>query len=185
MVTKLRLLFLPLLAASALLVPAGSASAGSCENENLMPTSSNEAEVRKAVLCLLNAERRERRLKPLREDAKLRKAANGHSRNMVENGFFEHTTPSGTTMVDRIRRAGYVKRGKGWSLGENIAWGTGELATPKQTMRAWMNSPGHKANILRASFREVGIGINLGAPVRLQASEVGATYTTDFGRLTG
>jgi uncharacterized protein YkwD len=183
MLGKLRLLILPVLAAAALLAPATGASAADCEGQNLMPTSENEAQIRHAVLCLLNAERRKRGLKPLRENAKLRRAANGHSRNMVENGFFDHTTPSGTTMVDRIKNVGYTQPDKGYTLGENIAWGTGDLATPKQTMKAWMNSPGHKANILRAKFREVGIGINLGAPVRLQASEAGATYTTDFGRL--
>jgi uncharacterized protein YkwD len=184
MVRKLRLLLLPILAIALLGGPAAaSASAATCANEDAMPTSSNEREIRKAVLCLLNVERRAQGLKKLRENPKLRKAAKAHSRNMVEDGFFEHTSPTGSTMVDRIRRSGYVKRGYGWSLGENIAWGTGELATPRETMRAWMDSPGHKANILRASFREVGIGINLGAPVRLRAAELGATYTTDFGRL--
>jgi uncharacterized protein YkwD len=183
MLRTLRFALLPTLAAAALLVPAAGASAASCEGRHLSPTTSNEREVRQAVLCLLNVERRERGLKPLREDASLRRAAENHSRNMVENGFFDHVSPAGSTMVDRIRKAGYVKPGKGWSLGENIAWGTGALATPKATVKAWMKSPGHRANILRGAFREIGIGINLGAPVNLRASEAGATYTTDFGRL--
>ena len=76
------------------------------------------------------------------------------------------TTPRrpASTMVDRIRGAGYAKRDRGWALGENLAWGTGGLATAARDPRAWMNSPGHRANILKRAYREVGIGIALGAP---------------------
>ena len=73
------------------------------------------------------------------------------------------------------------ERARGWSLGENIAWGTGRLATAAQIHRSWMNSPGHRANILQRSFREIGIGIETGVPVRLSAAQSGATYTADFG----
>jgi len=81
-------------------------------------------------------------------------------------------------MVGRVSSAGYNR----WaSLCENIAWGTEHLATPKGIVRGWMNSPGHRANILRGTFREIGIGIVVGAPTRLGPGERGATYTTDFG----
>ena len=82
-------------------------------------------------------------------------------------------------MADRILRTGYA-RDQGWSLGENIAWGTGGLATAAEIHRAWMRSPGHKANILRRQFREIGIGIAIGAPVDAGGLD-GATYTADFG----
>jgi uncharacterized protein YkwD len=97
---------------------------------------------------------------------------------MVSDGYFDHTAPSGTTFVDRILKAGYAKRTDGWSLGENLAWGTGDLSTPAGVMNSWMASPGHKANILKRAYREVGIGIRLGVP---SDGTVGATYTTDFG----
>ena len=84
-------------------------------------------------------------------------------------------------MVDRIRRTGYTSRARSWSLGENIAWGSGRLATAAQIHRSWMKSPAHRANILQRSFREIGIGIKAGVPVRLSASQTGGTYTTDFG----
>ena len=100
---------------------------------------------------------------------------------MVDSRFFDHTSPGGTTMLDRIRRTGYTSGARGWSLGENIAWGSGRLATAAQIQRAWMKSPGHRANILQRSFRQIGIGIETGLPVRLSASQSGATYTTDFG----
>jgi uncharacterized protein YkwD len=137
--------------------------------------------VRSAVLCLHNAERARHGLPRLSENARLRRAAERHSSHMVDAHFFDHTSPSGTTMLDRIRRTGYTSGARGWSLGENIAWGSGRLATAAQIQRAWMKSPGHRANILKRSFRQIGIGIETGLPVRLSASQSGATYTTDFG----
>jgi uncharacterized protein YkwD len=149
-----------------------------CENTGAAPDAGNVAAVRAAVLCLHNQERSARGLKPLRENARLRRAAEGHSADMVANRYFAHDAP-GSDMVDRILRTGYA-RGAAWSLGENIAYGTGELATAAEIHRAWMRSPGHRANIVRRRFREIGIGIALGAPVR-DAEGDGATYTADFG----
>jgi uncharacterized protein YkwD len=95
---------------------------------------------------------------------------------MVRKGFFQHGN-----FVARILNTRYVTRRQAWSLGENIAWGTGSLGTPAQTVRAWMRSPGHRANILSRRFRDIGIGIALGAPAEVHASAGAATYTTDFG----
>jgi uncharacterized protein YkwD len=97
---------------------------------------------------------------------------------MVAAGYFDHTTPGGVSFVDRILAAHYVKASDGWTLGENLAWGTGDLSSPAGIMDAWMKSPDHKANILKRAYREVGIGIRLGVP---SDGTVGATYTLDFG----
>jgi uncharacterized protein YkwD len=177
-----------LLALVALLAPAGAgarpatafASQG-CANTDLRPSRANRELVRDAVLCLHNRERARHGLPRLRENPKLRRAAERHASNMVDSSFFDHTSPGGSTMVDRIRRTGYTKRARSWALGENIAWGSGSLATAAQIQRSWMHSPGHRANILQRSFREIGIGIETGLPVRLSAAQSGATYTTDFG----
>jgi len=166
-----------------LALPAGAAASANrgaaCENADLVPDAANLAAVRAAVLCLHNRERSARGLPALKEHAKLRKAAEGHSANMVEAGYFSHDAPGGEDMVDRILGAGYAREA-GWSLGENIAWGTGGLATAAEIHGAWMRSPGHKANILRRQFRDVGIGIALGAPIDGGGRD-GATYTADFG----
>ena len=98
--------------------------------------------------------------------------------DMVAEGYFDHTSLNGDTFVDRILDAGYAKRNDGWTIGENLAWGTGELSTPQAIMNAWMNSAGHKANILKRAYKEVGIGIRLGVPTD---NGVGATITADFG----
>ena len=148
-----------------------------CANTGITPTEANLETVRAAVLCLHNRERGLRGLPALKENTKLREAAEDHSHDMVSGQFFAHESPGGADMVDRILRTGYAG-GAAWSLGENIAWGTGNLATAAQIQRAWMNSSGHRANILRRQFREIGIGIAIGAPADAQD---GATYTADFG----
>jgi len=176
------------LALVALLVPAGAqarpearTSQNGCANTSLKPTRANLELVRDAVLCLHNRERARHGLPRLRENPLLRRAAERHTDNMVSERFFDHTSPSGSTMLERIRRTGYTKRARSWALGENIAWGSGSFATAAQIHRSWMKSPGHRANILQRSFREIGIGIGSGLPVRLSAAQTGATYTADFG----
>jgi uncharacterized protein YkwD len=180
MVRRTPLLAALLIALVALLAPAA-AQAQACANVNLKPTRANLEIVRSAVLCLHNAERARNGLPRLTENPRLRRAAARHTAHMVAARFFDHTTPAGTTMVDRIRRAGYTSGARGWTVGENIAWGTGRLATAAQIHRSWMNSPGHRANILQRSFREIGIGIETGVAVRISAAQFGATYTADFG----
>jgi uncharacterized protein YkwD len=150
-----------------------------CRDADLEPAAANLGRIRVAILCLHNQIRAEHHLPLLREHKRLRKAALGHSRDMVRTHYFEHTTPSGTTMVDRILKARYVREDQGWALGENLEWGTGSLSTPRGAMDAWMHSPGHRANILQRSFREMGVGVVTGVPV--SGADGGATYTVDFG----
>jgi uncharacterized protein YkwD len=162
----------------ALGAPKARAAQQDCVNTDLMPAPGNAGVIRAAILCLHNQIRASRGLPRLRENAKLRRAALGHSSDMVARGFFDHTTPTGVTMVDRIMASRYASRNVGWSLGENLAWGTGTLATPREVMSAWMNSPGHRANVVKRSYREIGIGVVTGTPT---AGGDGATYTADFG----
>jgi uncharacterized protein YkwD len=90
-------------------------------------------------------------------------------------------TLDGRSVGDRLRAIGY-QRGVSGSAGENIAYGVGDKSTPASIVRAWMRSPGHRADILRPAFTEIGIGISLGAPEVLDRNpQNSATYTTDFG----
>ena len=150
-----------------------------CQNASLQPTASNLAQLERPIRCLLNAERRARGLGPLRPSQRLRIAAVGHSRDMVVKRYFAHRSQSGSSPAARIRAAGWTPRQGRWIVGENIAWGTGSLATPAKIVQAWMASPGHKANILRSSFRQVGVGVAVGVPSG--SNSVGATYNTAFG----
>jgi uncharacterized protein YkwD len=167
------------LAYSALPAVPAAASPRACEAAGARPSKANGRAVVRATLCLLNAQRARYGLRPLRVDRRLSKAARRHSRDMARNDYFDHTSRSGASFVDRIRKAGYLRGARRWALAENIAWGGGRRATPRSIAGAWMNSPGHRANILSASHREIGIGVARGTPVGGASS--GATYTTDFG----
>jgi uncharacterized protein YkwD len=147
------------------------ADASSCPGGSARPASVSIRTATQATLCLLNVERAKRHLSPLRENAKLDRAACGHSHAMVSHHYFGHGDFAG-----RIHHAGY----NGYTLGENIAWGSQRYSTPRSIVNLWMHSPGHRANILRAQFRDIGIGIAIGAPENGVSGA--ATYTTDFGK---
>ena len=98
---------------------------------------------------------------------------------MVEHSYFSHAGRNGSQPAERIRASGYLSSGGSWRIGENLAWGTGELASPKAIMAAWMNSAGHRANILQPAYREIGFGVLAGNPS--SRSNGGATFVTEFG----
>jgi uncharacterized protein YkwD len=156
----------------------GVAGGPACARASSDPGPSNLRRMSAAVLCLLNAERASKGLPPVHSNRALRRASQSMANVMVKQRFFAHVTPGGKDVVARVRPTGYV-RGN-WSLGENIAWGSGALATPRAIVNGWMHSPPHRANILHGQFKDIGIGIKLGAPGRGLSG--GTTYVTDFGR---
>ena len=167
---------------AAMLAMAGPATAGTapCANANAMPGQASEAVLSKATVCLLNRERTSRRMRALRVNRRLSRAALAHTRDMVEKRYFEHVSKSGADVVDRLLSTGYLGRVRSWLVGENLAWGTHSLSTPRQTVTSWMDSRGHRSNILKRRFREIGIGVVFHAPARTR-DRVAATYTTTFG----
>jgi len=158
------------------------AAAAPCSNTDLVPTSANGEQVRSATLCLLNVERTSRGLHALRADRQLRKVADSYSQQMVTHSFFAHVGFDGSTLRSRVASGTrYLSsRVARWSLGENLYWGSGALATPAQSVSAWMHSPGHRVNVLNPKFRDIGIGIAIGAPDGA-ADDAAATYTTEYG----
>jgi uncharacterized protein YkwD len=140
----------------------------------------NAREIIRATLCQLNRERAHHGLAQLKLNKRLARAARRHARDMARRNYFSHDTLGGGSFVDRIRREGYLKGAHSWTVGENLAWGSRGLSRPRVIMRMWMNSPGHRANILNGSFREIGIGVAYDAPVAGGANPAG-TYATDFG----
>ncbi|WP_328429641.1 sigma-70 family RNA polymerase sigma factor [Streptomyces sp. NBC_00443] len=105
------------------------------------------------VVALVNKERSAAGCGPLSEDSQLNQAALRHSEDMDARDFFDHTNPDGADPGQRVTAAGYT-----WSTyGENIAQGQ---QTPEAVMESWMNSPGHRANILNCSFKDIGVGIH-------------------------
>jgi len=105
----------------------------------------------KKVVDLTNKERTSRGLKPLKVDEELSKVAQDKSRDMKVKGYFDHNSPTYGSPFDMMDAYGI----KYMAAGENIAMGYG---TPEAVVKAWMNSPGHRANILSDKFTHIGIG---------------------------
>lgn len=103
------------------------------------------------VIRLVNAERTQRGLVPLTENWELSRVARWKSQDMKNARYFSHTSPTYGTPFQMIRAFGLSYR----SAGENIAMG---YATPAAVVEGWMNSAGHRANILNASYTQIGVG---------------------------
>ena len=170
-------LYLPVLVAVATAAGPASAATGCAAADGPTAQTSTVA-LANAALCLVNQERTSRGLKPLKSNRRLANAAGGHARDMVARGYFSHDSMNGGTFVDRIRKAGYVPARVVPSLGEDLAWGSGPLGTPREIVKGWMESPPHRANILSRKFRDAGLGVAFGDP---GAGEDGVTYALDFG----
>ena len=117
------------------------------------------------VLMLVNVVRKRAGLPRLSCDERLRVAARNHSRDMAARAFCGHVNPDGVTPAERMSAAGHPSPG-----GENVAQGQ---SNPHAVMTAWMDSPPHRANILNAEFKTLGVGVELGGS--------GPYWTQNFG----
>jgi uncharacterized protein YkwD len=126
---------------------------------------STAAAAESAAVRLTNAERAAHGCSALHVDTRLRTAARRHSADMRARGYFDHNAPDGTDPWERIKAAGYTTPGA-----ENIAKG---YASAEAVVKGWMNSSGHRANILNCSLKAVGIGVEYGPG--------GPWWTQDFG----
>jgi uncharacterized protein YkwD len=171
-VSRLRLSrprLLALAVAAFVLVPAANAVA--CAGAD---SGSTGAQYSEAVRCVLNQQRAQARLAPLASDRRLARAARRYSQAMVRERFFDHVSPQGSTLDQRVRAARYSER----TVGETIGWGAGDLAGPAAIVQGWMSSPPHRAIIMDGRFREVGLGIAAGSPA---GDGDATTVTADFG----
>ncbi|MFD9288050.1 CAP domain-containing protein [Streptomyces sp. NPDC060030] len=129
------------------------------------PASPSATSAQAAVLTLVNQERAKVGCSPVTTSASLTALAQDFSEDMAARDFFGHTDPDGATPWDRAAAAGVQGLG-----GENIARGQ---ADAQAVMDAWMNSDGHRANILNCDYRTLGVGVHLGSG--------GPWWTQDFG----
>ncbi|MFD5480624.1 CAP domain-containing protein [Streptomyces hawaiiensis] len=126
---------------------------------------SGESAAAAQVLSLVNEERAKVGCSPVAANSALTGLAQSYSEDMAARGFFDHTDPDGRTPWDRAEKAGISNLG-----GENIARGQADAAA---VMDAWMNSPGHRANILNCDFKTLGVGVEFGSG--------GPWWTQNFG----
>ena len=145
-----------------------------CKDANLVPSGKLAKRIAKALLCVMNEQRKLAKLKPLKASKKLNKSALAHSRAMVVGKFFAHQGPKEPPLIKRLKKAKY----KG-AAAENIGAGAGPLASPLMMVNGWMNSPIHRANLLYRKWKTVGIGFVAVFPV--SATQPAGTFTTNFG----
>lgn len=181
---RVRPALLGVLSASAIAVGAAipASASAACANETISPSNPAFLELApEATLCLLNEQRALNDLPPLTiGPAELSDPALAHSKDMVARRFFGHVNPDGVSPAQRMKA--YWEGAATYSVGENIYSGMNYTGSVDYAVRAWMNSPGHRAAILSPKFKEIGIGIVRGYAEDRYAQ--GATYTTTFGART-
>jgi uncharacterized protein YkwD len=152
-----------------------------CAGAGASPLTASRELLERATLCLLNEQRTRRSLAPVQRSARLSGVARRPATTMVRDKFVSHTSPSGTTLADRIRGSGYLSR-RPWAVGEVIAWST--RATPAGQVRALMASPPHRHVILTPTYRDagVGVGVAVGSPQRGIGGGQAMVTVGNFGR---
>ena len=161
------------LASAAVLLPLVAAAKGT--------QSSSAQAVDLGVLQQLNQIRVSHDLAPLGLSTSLNAAAMQHSREMLSNGYFAHDSADGQPFWKRIATFYPERRDGYWSVGENLYWTSGR-ATASTSMRAWMASPGHRANILNPAWRQIGIAtVSSPDAPGTYADRSATVITTDFG----
>jgi uncharacterized protein YkwD len=166
---------------AALTVPVG---AGAAPGAASTPTE-RLGQLDQQVLAEVNRTRAARGLQRLVISSGLQRAAEAHSRQMLDRGFFAHDTPGGLTFGKRIRNYYPADGFATWSAGENLLYG-GLGITAEAAVKAWLRSPEHRENMLSPTWREVGVA-------SLRASVAGGTFggratlvvTMDFGARSG
>jgi uncharacterized protein YkwD len=139
----------------------------------------SHTEKEKKVFALHNEIRREHNLPTFCVHPKLQKAARAHSIDMIRRDYFSHNTRGRGPFDERLERFGYDSEGyRHYLVGENIAYGSGTYGEPDGVMRAWMQSDGHRHNILEGEFREIGVGTHVGEYKGIDGVTM---YTADFG----
>jgi hypothetical protein len=112
------------------------------------------------------------------------RAAQNHNSYMQNHRCFSHQCSGEASLTGRLQRVGWLGGGlNAFAYGENIAWGSGGSGTPRNIVHQWMNSSGHRANILSGRYDEIGIGYSKGTVTNKSAN--GSVMTTDFGWKTG
>ncbi|MFI1192570.1 CAP domain-containing protein [Micromonospora sp. NPDC020750] len=152
-------------------MPSRSTAASRSNHRSTPPTASRSvvgtgvSSQARQVVDLVNAERAKAGCGALKINSKLTAAAQAHSQDQADHRKMSHDGSDGSSVGKRLDRVGYAWR----AYGENVAW---NQQTPAAVMNAWMNSSGHRANILNCSFTEIGVGV---------ATSNGPYWTQDFG----
>jgi uncharacterized protein YkwD len=131
------------------------------------------------VFAAINDFRRAHGLAPLRLSRALTLAAAEHSLSMAEHGYFEHSSPDGSPFWKRVE-AVYPKKGRRWSVGENLVWASPGLSARK-ALTLWLASPPHRQTLLSPIWREIGLGAVRALAGGVYRERMVTILTADFG----
>jgi uncharacterized protein YkwD len=154
-------------------------SAASCPYADQTTANATVSELAAGVRCLINEQRNAAGRGSVAPNRRLTSAASRHATDMVSRHYFGHTSLGGTTLIDRIRRTGYLSRAGQWRAGEILAWASGTQGTPRGIVNAWMGSPEHRQILLDPGLTDVGVGLAFGSP--RAADPTAITVDADFG----
>jgi uncharacterized protein YkwD len=161
---------------------AGSTASATTTADAEASTVTRAASLEELILRQVNDVRAARHLAPFTASPALSRSAGAHTRAMLTRGFFAHESANGTSFSSRIRSF-YGPRSSTWTVGENLAMFGGMTPTASTVVDAWMGSPGHRANLLRASFREAGVAVMFNpAAGGVFGGEATWVVTLDLGR---
>jgi uncharacterized protein YkwD len=143
-----------------------------------------ESQLQGALLAQINAFRSAHGLVRLRVSTPLDRVADGHSAQMARLGYFSHDSANGQSFSSRIAQV-YSPRGfRSWSVGENLVWGGPDIGAVR-AFRLWLSSPPHRANLLNARWREVGLGaVHSASAPGVYGGGPATIVTADFGART-
>jgi len=152
-----------------LLAAPATAQAG-CAGADASAAALGTDQAQSAVRCLVNDARHGRGARKLNQKDTLEAAAQYHATDMVARGYFSHSSPSGEDAFDRAKQFGYLNGGKG-TVGEVI--GAGTNWSPREVVRAWLDSGSHRGVLLGKRFRHIGVGVYTGSSLTYYSVSVG------------
>jgi uncharacterized protein YkwD len=158
------------------LQPGLAPAAAACAHAQAKPHQVSLSKLRGAVTCLVNHERSKRNRDPLKPDRDLKSAAQRHNRRMLARNCFKHRCPHEHTLGSRVKHSGYADGATSFRFGEDLGFDN----TPRQLVKRLLHSKPNRRRMLKADFRDVGVGVGWGAPVAHVDDARFATYTIVF-----
>jgi uncharacterized protein YkwD len=162
-----------------------SAPGSSCPNPDTPSAALALPDFNYSVICLINEQRAAYAMKPLRPNQLLQDAAYIYTTSMLAGEFFTHHggvagKNNASTVIGRLRLLGYLPPGRRWIVGEDLREARIPTDTPAGVVQAWMNSPEHRARILKAKFEDIGVDTERGIADAFP-NITGVTVAAEFG----
>jgi uncharacterized protein YkwD len=152
-------------------------AAAACPHALAHPHQVPLPKIRKAITCLVNKERSKRNRPTLKPNRRLQLAAQRHNDTMLAQDCFQHRCEGESGISGRVKKTGYTRGERAYRFAEDLGYEN----TPRQMLGRWLHSPTNRRRMLKADFRDVGVGVGWGAPVASRDDSRFETYTLVLG----